>query len=139
MEAAETAVASLNDETDWRNGLRVQLLKKRMGYGLGRKARQGSDSEKASHVRVPVGDENANKPNEQHGEPDDEEGEHTSKERIGRRGRNWSKGRKYHGNNGMGHGTTPAEVSKPPPGPRMPDGSRGFTMGRGQPPVVHGA
>lgn len=138
VEAAETAVASLNDETDWRNGLRVQLLKKRMGHGLGRKARKGSDYEKASHVRVPVRDENTNKPNEQHGEPDDEEGEHTSKERNGRRGRNRSNGRKYHGNNGMGHGTTPVEVSKPPPGPRMPDGTRGFTMGRGRPPVVHG-
>nr|GEZ87964.1 la-related protein 6A [Tanacetum cinerariifolium] len=25
------------------------------------------------------------------------------------------------------------EISKPPPGPRMPDGTRGFTMGRGRP------
>lgn len=36
-----------------------------------------------------------------------------------------------------GHGTTSSshavEPSKPPPGPRMPDGTRGFTMGRGQP------
>lgn len=38
-----------------------------------------------------------------------------------------------------GHGTTTSthivEPSKPPPGPRMPDGTRGFTMGRGRPPV----
>lgn len=36
-----------------------------------------------------------------------------------------------------GHGTTSSchavEPSKPPPGPRMPDGTRGFTMGRGRP------
>lgn len=38
-----------------------------------------------------------------------------------------------------GHGTTssshPIEPSKPPPGPRMPDGTRGFTMGRGRTPI----
>lgn len=38
-----------------------------------------------------------------------------------------------------GHGNTPsahaAEASKPPPGPRMPDGTRGFAIGRGRPPV----
>jgi len=39
----------------------------------------------------------------------------------------------------VGHGNTPpshvAEASKPPPGPRMPDGTRGFAIGRGRPPV----
>lgn len=39
-----------------------------------------------------------------------------------------------------GHGSTCAahavEQSKPPPGPKMPDGTRGFTMGRGRPPVA---
>lgn len=39
----------------------------------------------------------------------------------------------------LGHGSTPsthaAEASKPPPGPRMPDGTRGFAIGRGRPPV----
>lgn len=39
----------------------------------------------------------------------------------------------------LGHGTLSssygAEGSKPPPGPKMPDGTRGFTMGRGRPPV----
>uniref|UniRef100_A0A7C9CIN5 HTH La-type RNA-binding domain-containing protein n=1 Tax=Opuntia streptacantha TaxID=393608 RepID=A0A7C9CIN5_OPUST len=131
-------VASLNDETDWRNGLRVQLLKRRMGYCLGRRARKGPDSEKGSHDLVPVGDENTNQPNQQHGEADGEEGDHTSKERNGHRGRNRSKGRKHHGNNGMGHGTSPVEISKPPPGPRMPDGTRGFTLGRGRPGVFRG-
>lgn len=47
----------------------------------------------------------------------------------------------------IGHGSSPStssslhhnyhhhhvEVSKPPPGPRMPDGTRGFTLGRGKP------
>lgn len=37
----------------------------------------------------------------------------------------------------LGHGTQYSnhgiEPSKPPPGPRMPDGTRGFAMGRGRP------
>lgn len=40
----------------------------------------------------------------------------------------------------LGHGTSWSshahEPSKPPPGPRMPDGTRGFAMGRGRPPVI---
>jgi La-related protein 7 len=31
------------------------------------------------------------------------------------------------------HQQLPIGASKLPPGPRMPDGSRGFTMGRGKP------
>lgn len=137
VEAAEKAVATLNDETDWRNGLRVQLLQKPMGHGLERKARRGSDSEKASHAQVPVSakDDNNNFSNEQH-EALDEDGEHMFKERNGRKGQNRSKGRKYRGSNGMGHGmASNVEPFKPPPGPRMPDGTRGFTMGRGRPPM----
>ncbi|KAK9714433.1 hypothetical protein RND81_06G094000 [Saponaria officinalis] len=135
-EAAEKAVVTLNDETDWRNGLRVQLLQKRIGPGPGRKTRKGSDSEKSGHDRVPddrvpvsvkEGEKDADA-------PDDEEGDHVSKEKNGRKGRNRSKGQKHRGNNGMGHGTASAvEPSKPPPGPRMPDGTRGFAMGRGRP------
>lgn len=38
-----------------------------------------------------------------------------------------------------GHGGTSSirttEPSKPPPGPKMPDGTRGFAIGRGRPPV----
>uniref|UniRef100_A0A803MIW4 Uncharacterized protein n=1 Tax=Chenopodium quinoa TaxID=63459 RepID=A0A803MIW4_CHEQI len=116
VEAAEKAVAALNDETDWRNGLRVQHLQKRKGNGLGRKVWRESDSEKGGLAQ---------------------DGEHRSKEGNGQKGRNRSKGRKYRGNNGMGHGmaTTIESSNKPPPGPRMPDGTRGFTMGRGRLPT----
>lgn len=37
----------------------------------------------------------------------------------------------------LGHGTVACtqamEASKPPPGPKMPDGTRGFAAGRGRP------
>lgn len=37
----------------------------------------------------------------------------------------------------LGHGSAPTSSrmegpSKPPPGPKMPDGTRGFAMGRGR-------
>ncbi|XP_034697985.1 la-related protein 6A isoform X2 [Vitis riparia] len=144
VEAAERAVATLNNEQDWRNGMRVKLLHKQMGkYGQRRKGWKGSDMEKNSSVGAahPAGDEENNS-SERHDEtPDEEDGEHLTKEKNGPRGRNRgrSRGQKYRCMNGQGHGTLSssygAEGSKPPPGPKMPDGTRGFTMGRGRPPV----
>ncbi|KAK6124092.1 hypothetical protein DH2020_042177 [Rehmannia glutinosa] len=61
---------------------------------------------------------------------------HLLKEKNGQKGRNRGRGRrqKYHNTNGHGHGTQYGiEPSKPPPGPKMPDGTRGFTIGRGRP------
>lgn len=74
------------------------------------------------------------------------------KDGILRRGRGWGRGGRrgrgqHHNNNrGGGHlvGTPPSSHSihsdreqlvanKQPPGPRMPDGTRGFTLGRGKP------
>ncbi|OEL37485.1 La-related protein 6B [Dichanthelium oligosanthes] len=55
----------------------------------------------------------------------------------GRGGRGRGRGQ-YYGHGRDAHhpiGTPPSEhpvVPKPPPGPRMPDGTRGFTMGRGK-------
>jgi La-related protein 7 len=63
----------------------------------------------------------------------------------GRGGRGRGRGQYYGHNRDANHpvGTPPSShgglgehppvVSKPPPGPRMPDGTRGFTMGRGKP------
>ncbi|RLM60700.1 la-related protein 6B-like [Panicum miliaceum] len=56
----------------------------------------------------------------------------------GRGGRGRGRGQ-YYGHSRDAHhpiGTPPSEhpaIPKPPPGPRMPDGTRGFTMGRGKP------
>ncbi|CAK9146691.1 unnamed protein product, partial [Ilex paraguariensis] len=61
------------------------------------------------------------------------------KEKNGHRAQNRGRGRrqKYRGTGGQGHGTISSshgvETSKPPPGPKMPDGTRGFTIGRGRP------
>ncbi|PRQ29445.1 putative lupus La protein [Rosa chinensis] len=147
VEATEKAVAILNNEEDWRNGMRVKLLKQMGKYGQSgqrRQSRRGFDSEKSSSSRTSeTGIEETHNANEHHnGTPDEEDGgDQVPKEKTGHRGRSRGQSgrQKYRGLNGFGHGTTssshPIEPSKPPPGPRMPDGTRGFTMGRGRTPV----
>ncbi|KAH1208444.1 La-related protein 6A [Glycine max] len=144
IEAAEKAVAMLNNEQDWRNGMRVKLLKGMGTYGHKKQAWKGSHSEKNSsrHVSEQTGDEENHGSNEHREDAHEEEdGDHLSKDKGGQRYRNQGRSRKhkYRAGNGMGHGSTPsthaAEASKPPPGPRMPDGTRGFAIGRGRFPV----
>nr|XP_043620540.1 la-related protein 6A [Erigeron canadensis] len=142
IEAAENAVATLNNEQDWRHGMRVKLLKRRVKNAQRKK---GHDSDKKSNHQAdsPGGKENQQS-SEHHDDILNEEhethnGEHQSKEKNGNRGQNRRRPRKQQqqGHNGMGHGTLVhnhgGEISKPPPGPKMPDGTRGFTMGRGRP------
>ncbi|KAI9198054.1 hypothetical protein LWI28_009223 [Acer negundo] len=148
VEAAEKAVATLNNEQDWRNGMRVKLLQRMGKYGHKMQAWRGSESEKngIGHASEQTGDEENHNSSEHHEDThDEEEGDHLSKEKNGQKGRNRGRVRRnggnsrYRGTNGLGHGTsfsTHVVESKPPPGPRMPDGTRGFTMGRGRPPVA---
>ncbi|TYI78848.1 hypothetical protein E1A91_D06G243000v1 [Gossypium mustelinum] len=141
IEAAEKAVATLNDEHDWRNGMHVKLLERKGKHGQRKQAWRGPAHEKNINTQVSdqTGTEEKNASSEYHEDiPDDEDGEHLSKEKNGVRPRNRGRGRrqKNRGTNGHGHGTTSSchavEPLKPPPGPRMPDGTRGFTMGRGR-------
>ncbi|CAN6689523.1 unnamed protein product [Malus baccata var. baccata] len=145
VEAADKAVTTLNNEGDWRNGMRVKLLNQVGKYGQRKQPWRGFDSEKSSGNRSndQTGDEENHTLSEKHNDArttDEEDGERVPKEKTGHRGRNRGQSgrQKYRGTNGFGHGTTSAnhgiEPSKPPPGPRMPDGTRGFTMGRGRTP-----
>ncbi|PIA41581.1 hypothetical protein AQUCO_02200195v1 [Aquilegia coerulea] len=175
MKEAEKAVAILNDEKSWRNGMRVELLLKRMGKYSSKKAwkvvSEKNDKVPASHI---VGDDQNNKSLDHHDErpgkaldhrderpgkvldhrderpgksldhrderTGKEEGNHSSNEKVGRnrrsRGRGQGQFRGQKQNYANGHAPTGSRsegFSKPPPGPRMPDGTRGFTMGRGRP------
>ncbi|TVU26025.1 hypothetical protein EJB05_28552 [Eragrostis curvula] len=173
-EDAAKAIAELNDERNWRSGLRVQLLNTCMTKGgKGRKGR---------HEAGYGEDDNASpsdQPNDKHLEEtsqlSDAPGEHMAEDATGDMGRGRGRGRGrggrgrgrgYHHQNNNQHshhqnsrsgahpvGTPPAghpvkieeqqedvqaqpqpptTSNKQPPGPRMPDGSRGFTMGRGK-------
>jgi len=103
---------------------------------------KGSNSEKnsSSHVSEKTGDEENHGSHEHHEDmPVVEDGEHLSKDKGGQRNSKQGRSRKqkYRSTNGMGHGGTSSirttEPSKPPPGPKMPDGTRGFAIGRGRP------
>ncbi|KAG7532493.1 Winged helix DNA-binding domain superfamily [Arabidopsis thaliana x Arabidopsis arenosa] len=155
VEAAEKAAATLNNEQDWRNGLRVKLLEQTGKFAQRRPARREVDKEKDNTGRVhdqTEGEKNKKTREHQHhrhhhsdNTADDDGGNH-QKDKNGNKGRGGGQGRRQHhqGGSGIGHGTPPSasssshhnyhpvEVSKRPPGPKMPDGTRGFTMGRGK-------
>ncbi|XP_059289023.1 la-related protein 6A isoform X2 [Lycium ferocissimum] len=151
VEAAEKAVAILNDEQDWRFGLRVKLLMKTNKPGQSKKGWRDQDSDRNNNIQasdLAVNEENHSSEHRVDSQ-DEEEGdllskgtivEHAQVEKNGPRvpTRNRGRGRRNkRGIHGHGHGTTTSshavEPSKPPPGPKMPDGTRGFTMGRGRP------
>uniref|UniRef100_A0A1J3IMF8 La-related protein 6A n=1 Tax=Noccaea caerulescens TaxID=107243 RepID=A0A1J3IMF8_NOCCA len=153
VEAAEKAAATLNNEQDWRNGLRVKLLEQAGKFVQRRPARREVDTEKDNTGRVhdqTGGEENKKANDQQHNHrhhhsdtrADDDVGN-----KNGNKSRVQGRGRRQNQQGSNGHGTSPSssssfhqnynhhpvEVTKRPPGPRMPDGTRGFTMGRGKP------
>ncbi|XP_057851319.2 la-related protein 6C isoform X2 [Cryptomeria japonica] len=151
VEQAEKAVAELNDERNWRSGLRVRLLLRRTGKPVnqsrGRKV--GSDNmdgigeEEEVSTSETVNDKHL-EDCPQHADFVGEEQYSTDKE-GGKKGRGRGRGRghgrsQYHNGRSYTVGlpqsanSTISELQgKQPPGPRMPDGTRGFTMGRGKP------
>ncbi|CAA7404569.1 unnamed protein product [Spirodela intermedia] len=154
FEEAEKAVAELNDEKNWRSGLRLRLLPRCMTkYGLNRARKGGNEGEGVGE------DEDTSTSNQQHhdrhfedpsqsGEASHEhmgdDGYHERDAGGGRRGR--GRGRGFRGRGGRGQPNTGGAAShlpapagellpgaaKQPVGPRMPDGTRGFGMGRGK-------
>ncbi|KAK1314500.1 hypothetical protein QJS10_CPA06g01503 [Acorus calamus] len=167
VEQAEKAVIELNDERNWRSGLRVRLMLKCMPKHekvRGRKSSHEADG------RVEEDELTTHHPNEKQPEdapqPSESSPDHMGEEYMnsregggkkGGRGRgrgNRGRGRVLHGqgqhhhhnsNRGGGGGGghpvgTPSNIPagvhlehRLPPGPRMPDGTRGFAMGRGKP------
>ena len=154
VEAAEKAAATLNNEQDWRNGLRVKLLEQAEKYAQRRPARKEVDTEKDNTGRMhdQTGRENKKANEHQHHHHSDTPADNDVGDKNGNKTRGRGRGRRqnHQGSNSSGHGSSPSnsssfhhnynqhhhhpvEVSKRPPGPRMPDGTRGFTMGRGKP------
>ncbi|KAJ1390753.1 Winged helix-like DNA-binding domain superfamily [Sesbania bispinosa] len=167
VELAERAVAELNDEGNWRSGLRIRLMLRRMSKPAQGRGKKGLDVEVSceedyTSVLEPRADD---KQLEDASFPDTQPHEHVaiipltwqgeehgydkeSGQRKGRsRGRAKGRSRGHcHQNNRVNHlGTPPSNnsnftdqvVAKQPPGPRMPDGTRGFSMGRGKPVAVN--
>ncbi|KAI3982444.1 hypothetical protein MKX01_041282 [Papaver californicum] len=152
VEAAVEAVSTLNDEKNWRSGMRVEILLSRMSkYGLPKRSGKGlehPDKNNDAQVSAKAGDEQNRSSHDHHNEQPggQEEEKHLPSEKQGRKScnRGRHKAHKQHNGSGYGHGhgyahsatgTQGLSVNKPPPGPKMPDGTKGFTTGRGQPMV----
>ncbi|CAD5190661.1 unnamed protein product [Musa acuminata subsp. malaccensis] len=142
VDAAASAVSSLNDEKNWRSGMRVELLLKRMGkYGLVPKGRKATSVEKSNSAQVdePTADREKSSLDNHEELPTTEVGEQgkgVRRNRYKSRGR----GQVRQSDNGHGHGRNPPASAvdfphKPVQGPRMPDGTRGFSFGRGKPAI----
>ncbi|KAL9255632.1 La-related protein [Drosera capensis] len=167
IELAEKAVVELNNEGDWRNGLRLRPLHKcspkpvqarvekdgNEGEGTNEEdgtfvseqnqsEKQAEDSSKVSdiHSNENLGEENGG---------EKESGQRKGRNR-GRGGRGRGRGHQHQANRAGAHVGAPLTSNQvnveptsnivknhPPPGPRMPDGTRGFSMGRGKPPLVN--
>ncbi|KAG9141330.1 hypothetical protein Leryth_001790 [Lithospermum erythrorhizon] len=127
LELAEKAVAQLTDKKNWRNGLKVRfLIKSQVKSSPARSLKAGHDNGSGGIS-----------PTESEG---DDEGEQKKP-----RGRGWGKGRpQYQPPNSRGsimgcpqnaHIASNNEqhaTIKQAHVPRMPDGTRGFSMGRGK-------
>ncbi|KNA09628.1 hypothetical protein SOVF_151880 [Spinacia oleracea] len=161
VELAEKAIAELNDEGNWRNGLRVRsLLKPGSKAAPARGKKSGNEGEVTCEEEdVSTSEQNQNeKQSENLSKQSDvqayEQGEEQSLEKDGgqkksrNRGRGKGRGRGHHQNNRGHHvgsppvnnfmnGEHPVVAKQQPPGPRMPDGTRGFSMGRGKPIAVN--
>ncbi|KAG2302193.1 hypothetical protein Bca4012_060512 [Brassica carinata] len=149
VEAAEKAAATLNNEQDWRNGLRVKLIEQ---TGKRRPGRKEVDivKDNTGQVHDQIGGEENKKSNEhQHHRHHHSETlvDNDVGDKNGNKTRSRGRGKRQNHQGNKGHGSSPStssslhhnynhhhhvEVSKPPPGPKMPDGTRGFTMGRGK-------
>ncbi|XP_030525130.1 la-related protein 6C [Rhodamnia argentea] len=145
IETAEMAVENLNDERNWRKGLRVRLLLRRTPKSVLKSRKSEFDAildEEEGLLYDPTDDlqpSNAELSLEANAE------ENSAGLKKGwPRGRGKSRGRAQTYN---GHGVlapspqagntisvqSEAMAKQVSKGPRMPDGTRGFTMGRGKP------
>ncbi|XVE93316.1 hypothetical protein REPUB_Repub01dG0181100 [Reevesia pubescens] len=142
-EIAEKAVEKLNDERNWRKGLRVRSLL-RLSPKSVLKTRKSEFDGIIDEVDSPLSEysEDSLQPNNA------ESIENNAEENTIASKKGWSKGRgKGRGRvqNHTGRGLLAASPQPSSPvacessvkqtskGPRMPDGTRGFTMGRGKP------
>lgn len=135
-ETAERAAEKLNDEGNWRKGMRVRLMLKRSPKSATKTRKMDFDACLDDDVSTQHVAEDVPRHNTSEAESDD----NSSK-------KSWVKNRAKPKNRPQLQSvrSLPTPVShssgsflgqQPMKGPRMPDGTRGFTMGRGKPLVV---
>ncbi|XP_022971972.1 la-related protein 6B-like [Cucurbita maxima] len=162
VELAEKAVAEINDEGNWRNALRLRLMlscPSKSALARGKKGHSGEmnckDDETSEQPRIEkhvddLSDQVDVHPHEQREEQGNEKdggGQRRVRNRVRGKGRGRSQYHHNHNNNHGNHVGTPhlssstttmelagtmKQQQQQPPVPRMPDGTRGFAMGRGK-------
>ncbi|KAH7517937.1 hypothetical protein FEM48_Zijuj09G0117200 [Ziziphus jujuba var. spinosa] len=144
MEMADKAVEKLNDERNWRKGLRVRLLLRCSPKSVLKNRKSDFDGIlDDDEPPAPDSPEDSSQPNNI-----DLVIESNAEENSGGSKKGWARGRgkaRGRSQNHSGRGLlapTPqsnsiiqseATAKQSSKGPRMPDGTRGFTMGRGKP------
>lgn len=141
-EIAEKAVEKLSDERNWRKGLRVRLLLRRSPKSV-LKSRKSDFDGYLDDDDAPETSEDSTQPNNVDLAIESNVEDSSAGAKKGwARGRGKSKGRtQNHSGRGVLAPSPQSIVSIQPEalakqitrGPRMPDGTRGFTMGRGKP------
>nr|GMD85799.1 la-related protein 6C [Ipomoea batatas] len=154
-EIADKAVEKLNDERNWRKGLRVKLLLRRSPRSVlkGRKSEFDGcleEDDQAPHLESAPEDSVTSPLHHQSESTETNNVEESSGGGAAKKG--WGKGRgktrlrtQIHGGRGLlasspqcsssssSGGQCESPMKQASKGPRMPDGTRGFTMGRGKP------
>ncbi|RLN17801.1 la-related protein 6C-like [Panicum miliaceum] len=121
---AERAVDKLNDGRNWRKGLRVRAVLHRPAKPVTRLKRPDLD-----HLAASDEERSPDSPTAAARLPDhSQEDQHAGARKPWGRGR----GRPHAAAAAAQHSSAHAAAQ----GPRMPDGTRGFTMGRGRPPLA---
>ncbi|XP_062208952.1 la-related protein 6C-like [Phragmites australis] len=135
---ADRAVDKLNDERNWRKGLRVRPVLRRSPKTVMRLKRPDFDhliatnEEHSPQSQVPLDSLTA-----EHLSEHNQEEQHVGSKKPWGRGRgrphNAAPPHPVHAAGTAGHWDSLASPRQAPQRPRMPDGTRGFTMGRGRP------
>ncbi|KAL7582224.1 hypothetical protein Lser_V15G45794 [Lactuca serriola] len=145
-EMAEKAVEKLNDERNWRKGLRVRLLLRRSPKSILKSRKSEFDGILDDDNDEPFDSPEESSPTIFTETVVDNNAEEGSKKGWARlRGKSKIRtpthnGRGVLSGSPQSSGSAHSETSSPklsPKGPRMPDGTRGFTMGRGKPMSPH--
>ncbi|KAL2529915.1 la-related protein 6B [Forsythia ovata] len=166
VELAEKAVVELNDEGNWRNSLKVRLLIKnavKSAQVRAKKVHDGQSNGKIDEAVVPEGQRVKEKhledplqqsdaqPYEFQWEDNTTNNSHRKVHNFvssngSGKGKGQGRGRsQHHINGGSLLGSSPLDASvntekltiaKASPVPRMPDGTKGFSMGRGKPVAI---
>ncbi|KAK6916485.1 La-type HTH domain [Dillenia turbinata] len=140
VEIAEKAVDKLNEETNWRKGLHVRLLLRRSPKSVLKNRKSDFDADD-DDLPLEASEDSAQANNQETAV------ENTAEETAGIK-KGWARGHGKPKGRAQNHGgrgllAPPALLSssiqseaftkQTNKGPRMPDGTRGFTMGRGKP------